>query len=127
LYKLLGNKKLVTALLYRGSFTGWKKDDFHKACDYKGPTVTLFKVKDGDCIGGFTMTHWKSPDSMDYIDDRDAMLFNLSCFRHFPSTLKGKEIYCNRSYGPVFGGFEGCELFAYLPSNTDHRCGSGAN
>jgi hypothetical protein len=54
LIKLLGNKMLVTALLFRGSEHGWKGKDFHPRCDYKGPTISLFKVKDGDCIGGFT-------------------------------------------------------------------------
>jgi hypothetical protein len=54
LMKLLGNKKLVTALLFRGSEHGWMKKDFHSRCDNKGPTISLFKVKDGDCIGGFT-------------------------------------------------------------------------
>jgi hypothetical protein len=54
LMKLLGNKKLVTALLFRGSEHGWWAEDFHSRCDKKGPTISLFKVKDGDCIGGFT-------------------------------------------------------------------------
>jgi hypothetical protein len=54
LMKLLGNKMLVTALLFRGSEHGWKNKDFHSRCDKKGPTISLFKVKDGDCIGGFT-------------------------------------------------------------------------
>ncbi len=54
LLQLLGNKKLVTALLFRGSEHGWKAKDFHSRCDKKGPTISLFKIKDGDCIGGFT-------------------------------------------------------------------------
>ena len=54
LIKLLGNKRLVTILLFRGSEHGWMYKDFHSRCDKKGPTITLFKIKDGDCIGGFT-------------------------------------------------------------------------
>jgi hypothetical protein len=54
LYKLLGNKRLVTSLLYRGSIHGWMKKHFHGLCDKKRPTISLFKVKDGDCIGGYT-------------------------------------------------------------------------
>ena len=54
LLKLLGNKRLVTTLLLRGSIHGWKYKDFHSRCDGKGPTISLFKVKDGDCIGGYT-------------------------------------------------------------------------
>jgi hypothetical protein len=51
---LLGNKKLVTTLLFSGSEHGWKEKDFHSRCDNKGPTICLYKIKDGDCIGGFT-------------------------------------------------------------------------
>jgi hypothetical protein len=54
LKSLLGNKKFVTALLFRGSELGWKARYFHYYCDKKGPTISLFKIKDGDCIGGFT-------------------------------------------------------------------------
>jgi hypothetical protein len=54
LYKLLGNRRLVTILLFCGSIHGWKNEDFHSRCDKKGPTITLMRVRDGDCIGGFT-------------------------------------------------------------------------
>jgi hypothetical protein len=55
LLKLLGYKKLETTNLYRGSIHGWKYKIFHSRCDNKGPTISLFKVKDtGDCIGGYT-------------------------------------------------------------------------
>ena len=54
LLKLLGNKKFVTYMLYRGSEHGWKFIDFHSQFDFKGPTISLFKVKDGDVIGGYS-------------------------------------------------------------------------
>jgi hypothetical protein len=28
--------------------------NFHDHCDKKGPTISLFKINDGDCIGGFS-------------------------------------------------------------------------
>jgi hypothetical protein len=83
LHKLLGNKQLVTTLLYSGSLHGWMAIDFHSRCDKKGPTITLFKIKDGDCIGGYTKAKWSSID-VDFADS-EAMLFNLSCCRHFPT------------------------------------------
>jgi hypothetical protein len=58
LHKILGNKKLVTTLLYRATDHGWEAEDFHSRCDAKGPTISLFKVKDGDCIGGYTKVSW---------------------------------------------------------------------
>ncbi len=56
LRKLLGNKRFITYMLYRGSDHGWKYKDFHDRCDNKGPTISLFKVKDGDVIGGYNKT-----------------------------------------------------------------------
>jgi hypothetical protein len=54
LQKLLKLKQLDTNILYRGSDHGWTFKDFHDRCDKKGPKICLFRVKDGDCIGGYT-------------------------------------------------------------------------
>jgi hypothetical protein len=49
------HRKFKTYLRYKGSRDGWKAADFHRMSDGKGPTATLFKIKDnGQCIGGFT-------------------------------------------------------------------------
>ncbi len=74
-------------MLYRGSEHGWMAEDFHSRCDYKGPTISLFKVKDGDVIGGYNKAQWLSIpiQYVKYVGDSDAMLFNLSCQRHFPN------------------------------------------
>jgi TLD len=107
LHKILGNKQLVTTLLYSGSIHGWMAIDFHSRCDNKGPTISLFKIKDGDCIGGYTKAKWSSKEDYYYekLDDSEAMLFNLSCCRHFPTLNKGREvIYCRNDWGPYFSG-----------------------
>lgn len=52
--QLLHNKNFVTMLLYSGSIHGWRAKNFHERCDGKGPTLSLFKVLDGPCIGGYT-------------------------------------------------------------------------
>jgi hypothetical protein len=90
-------------LLYRGSDHGWKALDFHSRCDNKGPTISLFKIKDGDCIGGYTNAQWSSDERIKHVADSEAMLFNLSCKRHFPNKRTGSEIRCFESYGPYFG------------------------
>jgi hypothetical protein len=54
LHKLLNNRKLLTTLIYRGSRDGWENKDFHSRANGKSPTISLFKVKDGPCIGGYT-------------------------------------------------------------------------
>jgi hypothetical protein len=67
--------------------------DFHSRCDNKGPTISLFKILDGDCIGGYTKANWSS--NKVKVGDSDAILFNLSLSRQFPSKrFTGKEIAC---------------------------------
>jgi hypothetical protein len=41
-------------LKFRASDHGWTEDDRKSRCYKIAPSITLFKVKDGDCIGGFT-------------------------------------------------------------------------
>ena len=51
----MGKKKFKTVLRYKASRDGWEAADFHRMSDWKGPTVSLFKIKDNDqCVGGFT-------------------------------------------------------------------------
>ena len=44
----MGNKKFRTVIRYKGSRDGWMVADFHRMSDGKGPTVTLFKIKDNN-------------------------------------------------------------------------------
>ena len=53
--EIMGDRKFKTVIRYKGSRDGWMAADFHRMSDHKGPTVTLFKIKDNNnCIGGFT-------------------------------------------------------------------------
>ena len=55
LHKLFNySSTVVMTLLYRGSRDGWTQAYFHSRCDGKSPTISLFKVKNGPCIGGYT-------------------------------------------------------------------------
>ena len=90
----------------------------------KGPSISLFKIKDGDCIGGYTKAQWESVDGGKIIGDSDAMLFNLSRQLHFTNTGKGEEVWCRSQYGPFYGYDE---LSAYEPFNGDGNCTSCAN
>ena len=127
LYKLLNKKqRLVTSLFYRGSLHGWKAIDFHSRCDKRGPTISLFKLKDGDCIGGYTKAQLSSENK--YADDKEAFLFNLTWFLHFPSKLTGTEIYNSKKFGPCFSGNGATELTPYNePFNGQGNCISWTN
>jgi len=57
--KYLGEEETIEAeLVYRGSEHGWEFKDFHRCADHKGATITLFKIEDSDCIGGYTKQSW---------------------------------------------------------------------
>jgi hypothetical protein len=117
LIKLLGNKPVTSTLLYSGHLHGWEYEDFHYLCDSKGRTVSLFQIKDGDCIGGYTSQCWESSWAGKYKADRSAFLFNLTRSRHFPSKGTGKDICCTIGHGPLFSGFGDSDLGAASPFN----------
>jgi hypothetical protein len=125
LIKLLGNKPVTSTLLYSGHLHGWKYKDFHSRCDSKGRTVSLFQIKDGDCIGGYTSQHWDSDKDCKYKADSSAFLFNLTRSRHFPSKGTGTDITCYRDCGPNFNGGDSSELCARdQPFNGNKKCWS---
>jgi hypothetical protein len=127
LLKLLGNKPITLTLLYSGHLHGWNWKDFHSRCDSKGRTVSLFQIKDGDCIGGYTSQCWESLEKGKCKADSSAFLFNLTRSRHFPSKATGKDIYCHIFCGPCFSGDGLTELCALgEPFNGKYRCESFA-
>ncbi len=54
LINFLDSSNFSTELLYQASLHGLANEIFHNRCDYKGSTVSLFKLKNGTCIGGYT-------------------------------------------------------------------------
>ncbi len=85
----MGRTNLLLRLLYRGSIHGWSVKDFHDRCDIKGPTLVLYQIEDGDCIGGFAARCWggrynKRIDVRPFKKDSHAKLFNFSREREFP-------------------------------------------
>jgi hypothetical protein len=53
-FDFIGDEDMETELLYQGTFNGFKYKDFHSRAYNKGPTISLFKMKSGNIIGGFT-------------------------------------------------------------------------
>ena len=124
----MGNKAFETFLLYRGSRDGWRSKDFHSKCDEKGATISLFKIKDGSCFGGFTSASWSTQGQYDiYKKDETAMLFNLTWKRIFP--FKGASwewnnnedncaIYCHIHSGPSFGMWDFISIEPFNDENN---------
>ena len=99
--------------------------DFHSRCDYKAPTISLFKIVKGDCIGGYTSAQWTSENK--YYVDNTAMLFNLPRQRQFLNSKTGNAILGRSDFGPWFGD-DTSELSAYMePFNGNGNCRSQTN
>ena len=63
-------------LIYRATEVGSSPTDFHRECDDKGATLTLFLLENGDCIACFTSVSWSSFGG--FKTDPSAMIINLS-------------------------------------------------
>jgi hypothetical protein len=72
-----------------------------------------------DCIGGYTKISWSS-DGRKIISDPDAMLFNLTRSRHFPSKGTGYEIEVGSA--PTFGGGKDSELEPWIAQFNLYEC-----
>ena len=62
-------------LIYRGSRDGMTSNNFHNKCDYKNPTIVLYKNIKNSVFGGFTSLAWAN--NGDYRSDPQAFIFTL--------------------------------------------------
>ena len=96
-------KNPTLTLLYKASVDGYTGADFHRQCDNKGSTFTIFKSNHGSIFGGYTSQSWTS--SGKFITDAQAFLYSMT----LGVQLKNSDIIGNRAYldyklyGPSFG------------------------
>ena len=105
LFEWTGGKNME--LLYRGTRDGMSAEEFHKRCNYKGPTISLFKNERGYIFGGYAAIDWKSSNC--YRKSSDNFIFTLTNMYNIEPTKfpeKGCGIYDGSSYGPTFGGHD---------------------
>jgi len=98
--------KLKANLLYRLSRDGPEISTFHKLCDNKGPTLTLFDLKNGYKVGFYakesvdSVSGWKNDDYL--------FIFNLNQNKKYKKiNNKYKSIYCAKNSGSSANGL-GC-------------------
>ena len=108
-------------LLYRGSRDGISGDAFHKKCNSKGPTISLFKNEKGYIFGGYTSVDWQGGGGI-YRSDPDSFIFTLTNMYNisptkFPNSNTSLSILDNSSYGPTFGG-GACDICIVFNSNS---------
>jgi len=109
-------------LIYRASQDGFEAAKFHSKCDNKPNTLVIIKSTNDNVFGGYTEQTWNH--SGDYINiykaDPNAFIFSLINKLNRQLKMKWSKnngIYCDISYGPIFGG--GYDLFIADKSNTN--------
>ena len=88
-------------LLYRLSRDGSEPTDFHRLCDNKGPTITLFKSDNNRKFGGYLSKNWESKGG--WKADNNVFLFSIDLNKKYK--LKNNQTssyFCNEKIGPDF-------------------------
>jgi len=103
-------------LIYRATRDGMGNLQFHQKCDNKGPTVMIIQSGPGHIFGGYTVLSWDSSSGNKYnaTDFIFSITHGTKHANHKDS--KTRTIYCNASYGPVFGN--GCDFLIWQNGDT---------
>ncbi len=92
------NKIIEAELLYRLTKDGEKISTFHELCDNKGPTLTLFRITDGNIGGIYTSLSWDTVSEKKY--DKDAFMFNLNKEEKYKNKDNHISTWCLEKFGP---------------------------
>ncbi|CAF1313038.1 unnamed protein product [Didymodactylos carnosus] len=115
-------------LIYKATRDGSASTAFHKACDGKGPTITIFQSEQGAYLfGGYTAIPWSS--ELAVKSDATAFLFTLTNPHNLPATnflidkqKQHEAITRSPETGPIFGrsssSVSSLSLFASLSSSS---------
>ena len=77
--------------------------EFHQACDNIPNTLVI--IKSGQYIaGGYTEVAWSSPAEWVRLKAVKAFVFSVNRQKVYPVSEQICAIYCDRAYGPMFGG-----------------------
>jgi len=115
-YWINPSRKIKAELLYRLSENRDNKSIFHKLCDNKGPTLTLFHVNDGNIVGIYTPLSWDSSLLLgQWKNDMDTFIFNLNKNQKYKKLKFECSIFCSSSYGPNTAEF-GCGFYNSMKS-----------
>ena len=70
------DKTIDFQILFVGTKFNFEAIEFHKACDNKGATLTIFKTDVGDVFGYYTSQPWKSSGGFQHVWGR-SFFFKL--------------------------------------------------
>ena len=90
-------KDIKFELLYKLSEHGEKFLKIHELCDNKGPTLTLYHIKDGNKVGIYAPLILDSQSS--WKNDMNTFIFNLNKNQKYKKLTNNYSLYCNSNYG----------------------------
>ena len=106
------NKKFFSMkLIYKASEDGDTPYKFHKLCDGLCPLIVLVKTTYNKRFGGFTEAYFEASDELIGKYSNTAFIFNLDREKAFDIIEGQSAICCHKSYGPVFYGYEYCNIY----------------
>ena len=80
---------------------------FHSLCDKKGPTISLYLLKDGNIVGGYTSLNYNT--SSGWKSDNEAFVFNLNKKLKCMSKKNVEIIFFHSSYSGFYDTLGFCE------------------
>ena len=119
MYSKTNKDFLNMKLLYSASKDGDSAEIFHSLCDGLAPIVALIKTTKGIKFGGYTETPFEFSKKRKGNKDDNAFIFSINKEKCY-DVEKGTNATCSyRNYGPVFYGYEYCNIYLYGDFFTD--------
>ncbi|XP_067680294.1 interferon-induced protein 44-like [Haliotis asinina] len=115
-------------LLFESKNSSNVPHDFHRCCDKKEATVSIFFAENSS-FGGYTSASWEAKPSGSK-PDRDAFVFKLydrGSFnpRKYDTDDHSCSIYCHPLYGPTFGGGDHAKARRDIETRLERRSPPG--
>ena len=98
-------------LIYSATEDGDACTIFHSMCDGTSPLLVFVKTNKGLRFGGFTSESFESSTTYKGKVDDNAFIFSLDKKKIFEVEKGTKAICCYKNYGPVFYGYEYCNIY----------------
>ena len=104
-------KFLNMNLIYSASEDGDACTIFHSMCDGIYPLLVFIKTTRGIRFGGFTSVPYECTTTYKGKVDDMAFIFSLDKKKIYDVEKGAKAICCYKNYGPVFYGYEYCNIY----------------
>ena len=98
-------------LIYSTSEDGDACTIFHSMCDGISPLIIFIKTNRGIRFGGFTSVPYECTTTYKGKVDDMAFIFSLDKKKVYEVEKGAKAICCYKNYGPVFYGYEYCNIY----------------